>query len=169
MKKFKKTIVALLAMTMALGMLTVAAKADGDTYTDGGKLYFVGASTDWGFAEMTGSNGVYTYEVELTAGTTEYKFTLQDSWADEINPGGSQAGGNFSYEVPADGKYVFTVDTSKVVAGEDATHWDGTDAVTVAAAADTSTGVSAPVVVAAIAVVSMVGIVVFAKRRTVAE
>ena len=170
MKKFRKLIVALLAMTMALGCLTMTASAA--DYTDSGKLYIVGAFTDWKHTEMTGKDGVYTYEVKLEAGTFAYKFTPEGDWNHgEISPDGvNKADNNFSYEAAADGTYVFTIDTSKLKAGDDDTRWNGGDAVTVAPKGTApDAGVSAPVVVAAIAVVSMVGIVVFTKRRTVAE
>lgn len=173
MKKFRKLIVALLAMTMALGCLTMTASAA--DYTDGGKLYVVGTFNSWGkHEEMTGNAGVYTYELDLTAGTTiEYKFTVDGNWdGAQISADGTGAEGssNFKYSAEKDGTYVIKIDTSKVTEGENDTKFNGKDAVTVGEkGADAPAGVSAPVVVAAIAVVSMVGIVVFTKRRTVAE
>lgn len=164
MKKFKKAIVALLAMTMVLGMLTVAAKADETKY------YVVGSMQGWDIgtsAEMTDAgNGIWTYTFEV-ADTTMVEFKIvtdQSNWDSQISMGGGKNGGNFTYTPEAAGNITITLDTSKIGA-ENA----GDDAVTTAAATDTPAGVSAPVVVAAIAVVSMVGIVVFAKRRTVAE
>lgn len=171
MKKFRKAIVALLAMVMVLGCLAVTASAA--EYTDKGKLYVVGSFNDWGtHVEMTGADGVYTYEVDLKAGDCTFKFTLDGNWdGNQISADGKDFGdpSNFSYKAEADGKYVIKIDTSKTTKGEGKAI-NGADAVTVAPkAADSGTGVSAPVVAAVIAVVSMVGIVVFTKRRTVAE
>ena len=65
MKKFKKIIVAIMAMALALGMLTMTASAA--DYTDGGKLYIAGSFNGWTFEEMTGKDGVYTIEAEVEA------------------------------------------------------------------------------------------------------
>lgn len=165
MKKFRKVIVALLAMVMALGCLTVAASADETKY------YVVGTMNGWdcaGAIEMTDAgNGVWTYTYDV-ADTTMVEFkivTVQNNWDTQISMGGGKNGGNFTYTPAAAGKITITLDTAKIGA-ENA----GDDAVTVApATAEAPAGVSAPVVAAVIAVVSMVGIVVFTKRRTVAE
>lgn len=164
MKKFRKVIVALLAMVMALGCLTMTASAD-DT-----KYYVVGSMQGWNLGEsieMTDAgNGVYTYTFDV-ADTTAVEFKIvtdQANWDTQISMGGGTNGGNFTYTPEAAGSLTITLDTAKIGA-ENA----GDEAVTVAPTADSNTGVSAPVVAAAIAVVSMVGIVVFAKRRTVAE
>lgn len=164
MKKFRKVIVALLAMVMALGCLTMTASAD-DT-----KYYVVGSMQDWKLGEsieMTAAgNGVYTYTFDV-ADTTAVEFKIvtdQSNWDTQISMGGGKNGGNFTYTPDAAGSLTITLDTAKIGA-ENA----GDEAVTIAPTADSNTGVSAPVVAAAIAVVSMVGIVVFAKRRTVAE
>ena len=133
MKKFRKLIVALLAMTMALGCLTMTASAA--DYTDGGKLYIVGTIIGtWDKQEaMTGSNGVYTYELELKAGTYEYKFTTTGDWkGTQIRPTGADGeGSNFKYTAEKDGTYVVTVDTSKVTKGNSDNLFKGDTAVTV--------------------------------------
>ena len=175
MKKFRKVIVALLAMVMALGCLTVAASAA--EYKDSGKLYIIGSFDGWKeFKEMTGKDGVYTCEMDLVAGTAyEFKFTVDNKsdWSMlQISADGGDYGadGNFKYTPDADGKYKITIDTTKCTNGSSSKACNGKDAVTVApATAAPGAGVSAPVVAAAIAVISMVGIVVFTKRRTVAE
>ena len=163
MKKFRKVIVALLAMVMALGCFAATASADETKY------YVVGSMNGWDCKNailMTDAgNGVWTYTFDA-ADTSKVEFkivTIQNNWDTQISKTGGKNGDNFDYTPDAAGKLTITLDTSKIGAEN-----NGADAVTVAKA-DTPAGVSAPVVAAAIAVVSMVGIVVFTKRRTVAE
>ena len=158
MKKFRKAIVALLAMVMVLGCLAVTASAAEDTYNVAGAAGLCG--TDWDPAgnQMEKDGDVWVKEFkDVKKGTYEFKVVLNGKWGTEYNLEGdaSSGGGNASVEVKEDGSTVVV-------------KFDGTKA-SVTVATDSATGVSAPVVAAVIAVVSMVGIVVFAKRRTVAE
>ena len=163
MKKFRKAIVALLAMVMALGCLTVAASADGDTYNIAGAEGLCGVNWDPSANQME-DNGDGTWVKKFTdvaAGTYEFKVATNGAWDNgEYNLEGdaSSGGANATVTVEEDGSTVVI-------------KFDGTKASVEVnpAAADAPTGVSAPVVAAAIAVVSMVGIVVFTKIRTVAE
>ena len=140
MRKIKKLIVAVMAMAMMLGMLTVSASAA--EYVDGGELYIVGDFNDWSFEKMDGADGVYTAEVELEAGKKYgYKFTLVAEWnKGEITDDGNNGGVNVYFTPETAGTYVFTVDTSKVVEGADATHWNGGAAISVEIKSDESTG-----------------------------
>lgn len=162
MKKFKKVIVALLAMTMALGMLTMAASAAEDTYNVAGAAGLCGV--DWKPSENQmekQADGTWVKEFkDIKAGTYEFKIATNGAWDNgEYNLEGDASSGG------ANAKVTVEKDGSTVVV-----KFDGTKAsVEVKTGSDVSAGVSAPVAVAAIAVVSMVGIVVFAKRRTVAE
>ena len=165
MKKFKKIIVAIMAMALALGMLTMTASAA--DYTDGGKLYIAGSFNDWKFEEMTGKDGVYTIEAEVEAGTLEFKCSPTGDWSSQINATGADGlGNNLSTTVEA-GKMVITVDTTKLVAG-DAGFWTGTDAFTVAPVP--AVGDVAPIIaVSALALVALAGVIVCLKKRTVTE
>ena len=166
MKKFRKAIVALLAMAMTIGCFAVTAFAAEDP-----KYYVVGSMNGWdcaGAIEMTDAgSGIFTYTFDA-ADTTKVEFkivTEQGNWDTQISMGGGKNGGNIEYTPEAAGKLTIKLDTAKIGENNEAD-----EAVTVApAGADAPAGVSAPVVAAVIAVVSMVGIVVFTKRRTVAE
>ena len=171
MRKIKKLIVAVMAMAMMLGMLTVSASAA--EYVDGGELYIVGDFTNWSFEKMDGADGVYTAEVELEAGKKYgYKFTVEAAWNAEITDDGNNGGANVYFTPETAGTYVFTVDTSKVVEGADATHWNGGEAIKVEAktAGDAPAGVSTPVVaVAVVAVIALAGVAICMKKRAVTE
>ena len=63
-----------------------------------------------------------------------------------------------------------TVDTSKAVSEGNDNFWNGTDAVSIAAAGDAGAGVSTPVVaVAVVAVIALAGAAICMKKRTVTE
>ena len=164
MKKFRKLIVAVMAMALALGMLTMSASA-ADT-----KYYVVGNMQGWDCAnaiEMTDAgNGVFTYTFDAAdTSTVEFKIvTEQGNWDTQISIGGGTNGGNITYTPDAAGKLTITLDSAKIGANNEAD-----DAVTVAPAVP-DTGDATPVaVVAVIALVAAAGVVVCAKRRAVTE
>lgn len=107
-KLFKKiaTVVAAVAMVASMAVTSFAAE-------DPGKVYVVGAMSDWSFVEMESvGNGVYTKTFEgKTPGECEFKFTLQDAWTHEVSPVG---GGNFKTTIGDDGKVTFTLDFNKL-------------------------------------------------------
>ena len=162
----KKILSLVIVCTMVLGMLTVAAQAaDGDVTV---KVIWDGAGTEstslygwnggdalggWPGTEMTAEGeGVYT----LT-------FTPSDITNLALIPNNSLGQTVDLTDIDASSGYVTITIGAAGDDGKFAAEVDTT------APTDSSTGVSTPVAVAAIAVVSMVGIVVFAKRRTVAE
>ena len=159
MKKFRKVIVALLAMTMALGMLTMAVSAAEDKYNVAGAEGLCGVNWDPSANEMSKDGDVWVKEFkDIKAGTYEFKIATNGAWDNgEYNLEGdaSSGGANASVKVEKDGSTVIV-------------KFDGEKA-SVEVVSDAPAGVTAPVVAAVIAVVSMVGIVVFTKRRTVAE
>ena len=159
MKKFRKVIVAVLAMAMALGMLTMAAYADEATYNVAGAEGLCGVNWDPSANQMEKDGDVWVKEFkDVKAGTYEFKVATNGAWDNgEYNLEGdaSSGGSNASVTVEKDGSTVIV-------------KFNGEKA-SVEVVSDVTAGVSAPVVAAVIAVVSMVGIVVFTKRRTVAE
>lgn len=168
MKKLvKKIVVAVMAMAMAIGMLTVSASA----MDDPGTLYIVGGMNSWSFEEMENAgNGVYTktYTGQTAGATVEFKFTLQQEWTNEISPVG---GGNLSTVVPEDGTLIITIDTKKLGDpvdnnGNDRYEVaDGSDAITFAAPA---AGDATPyIVIAAVAVLALGAVVVLASKKKV--
>lgn len=162
MRKIKKLIVAVMAMALALGMLTMTASAAEDTYNVAGVEALCGVNWDPSANQMEKQDdGTWVKEfTNIKAGSYEFKVATNGAWGNaEYNLDGdaSNDGPNATVTVEED--------NSTVVVS-----FDGTKAsVEVKTGSDVSAGVSAPVAVAVIAVVSMVGIVVFAKRRTVAE
>lgn len=165
MKKFRKAIVALLAMVMVLGCFAVTASADEDTVLV--KVVWDGAGTDdmslygWDGADTLGGwpgkqmeakgNGVYILEFAPSDKTNMSLIPNKEGAQTVDLTGIDGSSGYVTITIGAEdaGKYTATVDNTTKI--------------------DVNAGVSAPVVAAAIAVVSMVGIVVFTKRRTVAE
>ena len=174
MKKFKKIIVAIMAMALALGMLTMTASAAEDP----GELYAVGEINGWKHEKMESKgNGIYTITVELEAGKYEYKFTTEAGWPGsdnttciEINDGGNAVGGGaLILDAKEAGKYTITVDYSKIEEGGDAQHLSGTNAVTVTSG-DVPAGDVAPIIaVSSLALVALAGVIVCLKKRTVTE
>ena len=180
MKKFKRLIVAVMAMTMMFGMFTVSASAAEDP----GKMYIVGFNNWEEFMEMTANgDGTYSYTVELVAGENKFKFTTEQEWpaagktAAEVNVDGGVTGPDFKYTADVAGTYVVTLDFNKVIDGGDATHFNGNgdvnadgSAVSVVASNNAGAGVSTPVVaVAVVAVIALAGVAICMKKRTVTE
>ena len=163
MKKFRKLIVAVMAMALALGMLTMSASA-ADT-----KYYVVGNMQGWdkdnGIEMTDAGNGIYTYTFEVAdTNVVEFKILTAPDWETQISIGGGNNGGNITYTPDAAGKLTITLDSAKIGPNNEAD-----DAVTVAPAVPT-TGDATPVaVVAVIALVAAAGVVVCAKRRAVTE
>ena len=167
MKKFKKVIVALLAMVMVLGCLTVAASAaETDLKVT---VKWAGAAGEdvslwcWedGGANFTGGNWPGKKMTKVDNET--YEITIKvDAAKVCMIPSHASQGQTVDIK---------DIDTTKgdvtITIGEKGT--DGKWTGTATYGTNANAGVSAPVAVAAIAVVSMVGIVVFSKRRTVAE
>lgn len=164
MKKIKKLIVAIMAMAMVLGMLTVSASAAEEktvkvtvNWTDAGgvdtSLY---SWLDGGAGELLGGwPGTAMTKVDDDTYTIEIKTS-----ADSINVIPNNSKGQ-----TADLK----VDTTKgdVTINVAA---DLTAEVTYGSSSDAGAGVSTPVIaVAAVAVIALAGVVVCMKRRTVAE
>lgn len=163
MKKFKKVIVALLAMVMVLGCLTVAASAAEDTV----KVTVIWEGTEgtvnlygWEGVDLGGWPGKQMTKVD--AKTFTYDITPKGATCNLIADLGDKQPQTVDIKSVATDKGDITITVG--AAGDDGKH-----AATVSYGTNANAGVSAPVAVAAIAVVSMVGIVVFAKRRTVAE
>ena len=163
MKKFRKAIVALLAMVMVLGCFAVTASADEAK---------VKVTVIWDGADGQATS-LYGWEGVDLGGWPGKEMTKVDAktYTYEIAPTGDTCNliANNSLGQTVD---ITAVDTTKgeITITIGAKGDDGKYAATVAyGTVSTGTGVSAPVVAAAIAVISMVGIVVFTKRRTVAE
>ena len=168
MKKLvKKIVVAVMAMAMAIGMLTVSASAA----TDPGKVYIVGTINGWSFEEMeSAGNGVYTKTYTgLTPGEAKFKFTLQDAWTNEVSPAG---GGDFVTTVGDDGKLTITLDFNKLSDpvdnnGNDRYEvTDGSDAIYFTA--PVPAGDATPyIAIAAVAVLALGAVVVLASKKKV--
>ena len=131
MKKFRKAIVALLAMAMVIGCLTVqASAAEG---TDNGAYYIVGSMNGWSTSTapaMTKNGSVYTYEYDLdSAGTVEFKI-IENQGADWANVTYtfSNDGNNFSKAAGQPGTVRVTFDVSLLAAEK---WWDAAPAVTI--------------------------------------
>lgn len=162
MKKIKKLIVAIMAMAMVLGMLTVSASAAEDTVKVTVKWEGAGGVDTslygWNGAVVAGWPGDAMTKVDESTYTLDLKVT-----ADTVSliPNNS-----LGQTVDIDG-----VDTTKgditITIGEK--NADGKFEATVSYA-DTEAGVSTPVVaVATVAVIALAGVVVCMKKRAVAE
>lgn len=138
MKKFRKAIVALLAMVMVLGCLTIpASAADG---VDNGAYYVIGTMNGWSTnnpSAMTKNGTVYTYEYDLTvAGAVEFKICERASanaedWDDigyTFKCDGAPNDGNFAKTADQAGTVIITFDTSKL---DKSKWWDASPAVTI--------------------------------------
>ena len=162
MRKIKKLIVAVMAMAMMLGMLTVSASAADDT---------IKVTVNW-----EGAGGVdtslYSWLDDGTKILGEWPGTAMTKVDDDT----------YTIEVPASAEQInvipnnslgqtadFKIDTTK---GEVTINVASDLSAEIVYAADSNAGagVSTPVVaVATVAVIALAGVVVCMKRRTVAE
>lgn len=161
-KTIKKVLAAVLAATMIIGSMAVAAFA-ADTYNVAGAAGLCGVDWDPAQNQMK-DNGDGTYSCTFTGikkGTYEFKVVLNGTWGTEYNLEGNAAFGASNASVTVD------KDDSTVVVS-----FDGEKAsVAVNAAADTTTGDAshtALFVVLAVAATAAV-VTVAAKKRTVTE
>ena len=162
-KTIKKVLAAVLAATMIIGSMAVAAFA-ADTYNVAGAEGLCGVDWDPAQNQMK-DNGDGTYSCTFTgvkAGTYEFKIATNGAWDNgEYNIEGDASSGGSNAKVTVDN------DNSTVVVS-----FDGTKAsVAVNPAADTTTGDAshtALFVVLAVAATAAV-VTVAAKKRTVTE
>lgn len=162
-KTIKKVLAAVLAATMIIGSMAVAAFA-ADTYNVAGAEGLCGANWDPAQNQMK-ANGDGTYSCTFTGikkGTYEFKIATNGAWDNgEYNLEGDASSGGSNASVTVDS------DNSTVVVS-----FDGTKAsVAVNPAADTTTGDAshtALFVVLAVAATAAV-VTVAAKKRTVTE
>ena len=176
MRKIKKLIVAVMAMAMMLGMLTVSASA---AVEDSGELYIAGEFNDWKHEKME-SKGNGVYEITLTMpkdGELQYKFT-NGEWPPsgiEINTNGdSKTGGAFKTPAVKTGdKVKFTIDVTKTTDSSDSAIHFGVEEGAVTAVIvtnDQGAGVSTPVIaVSVVAVIALAGVAICMKKRAVTE
>ena len=163
MRKIKKLIVAVMAMALALGMLTMTASAAEDTYNVAGAEALCGVNWDPSANQMEKQDdGTWVKEfTNIKAGSYEFKIATNGAWNNgEYNLEGdaSSGGANATVTVEKDGSTVVV-------------SFDGTKAsVEVKTGTDAGAGVSTPVVaVAVVAVIALAGAAICMKKRTVTE
>ena len=180
MKKLvKKIVVAVMAMAMAIGMLTVSASADNlDVTADTNKWYVLG-SWDWSNKiEMTyvEAEDCYRASVDLTAGT-EYEFVVYvNDGTKDIYVKNEAGGGNYKYTPAETGKFTVTIYADQISNGDN--YWTDTFYVklfsdpSVVPDVETRVGIyagdKAPfVAIAAVAVLALGAVVVLASKKKV--
>ena len=165
MKKLvKKIVVAVMAMAMAIGMLTVSASAA--DFTD---LQIAGDFNGWTFESMEKvGDDVFYFEVELGAGaSTQFKCSPTGTWGSQINTTGADGADNNIVLTATDaGTYYIVVDASELQDGTAAGFWFSGEAVKLESSVPT--GDATPyIAIAAVAVLALGAVVLLASKKKV--